>query len=129
MAKLSPAQDKAIRGLSKGEFPLGTNKRTIEALVNNGYVMENNTFYDLTATGREYLGVETVTVDDVLAELNTNPWDVVPSLPAGWAMTPHNRKAWEDLTEEEIRADIATARPVANRKDIRSGNVLKSKHF
>jgi DNA topoisomerase IA len=75
MAKLSPAQDKAIRGLSKGEFPMSTNKRTIDALVSNGYVTEDNTFYDLTASGREYLGVEE-SVSEITELLTTNPWTV-----------------------------------------------------
>lgn len=74
MAKLSAAQDKAIGALNNGEFPLGTNKRTIDALVNNGYVTEDNTFYELTEKGLQYLGTDT-TVEEITAELNTNPWE------------------------------------------------------
>lgn len=68
MAKLSPAQDKALNAWRVGEFPLGTNKRTIEALVKGGYVIEDNTFYNLTPDGREYLGLPPVpntTVDEI----------------------------------------------------------------
>jgi len=63
MAKLTPAQDKALNMWRVGEFPLGTNKRTIDSLVNNGYVIEDNTFYNLTTKGREYLGVDETTED------------------------------------------------------------------
>ena len=126
MAKLSPAQIKALNEVHELGYT-NARKNTLDSVAK--YCTADGEKLKLNADGLEMMGIETVTVDDVLAELNTNPLDVVPSFPAGWAMTPHNRKAWEGLTEEEIRADIATARPVANRKDIRSGNVLKSKHF
>lgn len=106
MAKLSPAQDKAIRGLSKGEFPLSTNKRTIEALVTHGYVVENNTFFDLTATGREYLGVEE-SVSEITELLDSNPWDnVTEHATIGDALDHLSAEKWS-RTKNAI-ADLAT---------------------
>lgn len=127
MAKLSDAQINALKfyANSDGTAP---QKRTRDSLVKNGFLNEDNT---LTDDAFDALGWErpSTVLEEITELLNTNPWDVAPSLPAGWNMTPRNRKVWEGLTEDEIKADIATARPVANRKDIRSGNVLKSKHF
>lgn len=135
MAKLTPAQDKAIRAFgADGDFPKGTRAATIEGIRTAGLIvsLENDGTWDLTPDGRKYLGLaplpNTTTTDEILAELNTNPWDVEITLPAEWD-SKRNRKAWEGLSQDEINADIATARPVANRADIRSGNVLKSKHF
>lgn len=76
MAKLSAPQDKAIRGLSRGEFPMSTNGRTITALVNGGYVTEDNTFYDLTTKGREYLGVDKAAEE--IQELLNAPHGTLP---------------------------------------------------
>ena len=127
MAKLSDAQINALKFYANGEGDQ-PRKNTRDALLKNGFLNEDNT---LTDDAFDALGWErpSTVVEEITELLNTNPWDVVPSLPAGWHMTPRNVKAWEGLTEEEIKADIATARPVANRSDIRSGNVLKSKHF
>jgi hypothetical protein len=140
MAKLTPAQDKAIQAFSAdGDFPKGTREVTIKALESAGLIEQWNGdgSWDLTNDGRKYLGIKigvdvpatspTATVDDMLAELNTNPWDFVPVLPNGWDLSKRNRDAWKGLSQEEITADIATARTVANRRDRRSGNTLPFK--
>lgn len=136
MAKLTAAQDKAIQAFgANGDFPRGTREATINAIATAGLIMPWNGdgSWDLTADGRAYLGLApiagTSTTDEILAELNTNPWDVAVSLPDGWNMSKRNREAWEGLSQEEINADIATAYVVANRKDRRSGNVAPVKHM
>lgn len=150
MAKLSDAQINALKfyANSEGDQP---RKNTRDALLKNGFLNEDNT---LTDEAFDALGWErpSQVVEEITELLNTNPWDAASFadhgdvglspekieeifspldivLPAGWDMNKRNREAWEGLTQEEINADIATARPVANREDIRSGNVLKSKHF
>lgn len=135
MAKLTPAQDKAIQAFgADGEFPKGTREATIKAIESAGLIMHwnNDGSWDLTPDGRAYLGLapiaDTATTDEILAELNTNPWDFIPTLPVGWDMRKGNRVAWEGLSQEEINADIATAYVVANRRDRRSGNVAPVKH-
>lgn len=82
MAKLSPAQDTAIRGLSNGAFPKGTRRSTIDVLLAGDYVVfySDNGSYDYGKAGREYLGTNeaqtiNATVEEVLTELDTNPWD------------------------------------------------------
>lgn len=124
MAKLSDAQINALKfyANSEGSAP---QKRTRDALVKNGFLNENNT---LTDEAFDALGWErpSKVVEEIAELLDTNPWDAPVVIPAEWD-TSRNRAFWKDLSQEEIDADIATARPVANRKDIRSGNVLKSK--
>ncbi len=124
MAKLSDAQINALKfyANSEGTAP---QKRTRDALLKNGFLNEDNT---LTDAAFDALGWErpSTVVEEITELLNTNPWDAEITLPAGWD-TSRNRAFWKGLSQEEIDADIATARPVANRKDIRSGNVLKSK--
>lgn len=125
MAKLSAPQDKAIHALTNGEFPLGTNKRTIDALVNNGYVTEDNTFYDLTEKGREYMGLPSVantTVDEIVELLEpVADWEreltalLISAVPSRWAdprYLAENVKVWQGLTLSEIKKDIRTAVPV-----------------
>lgn len=150
MAKLSDAQINALKfyANSEGKAP---QERTRTSLLKNGFLNEDNTLTDdaYDALGWERPGM---VVDEISELLSTNPWDAVQFadhgdvglsaekieeifspldivLPAGWDMRKRNREAWEGLTQEEINADIATARPVANRADIRSGNVLKSKYL
>jgi len=127
MAKLSDAQINALKfyANNEGEQP---RKNTRDALLKNGFLTDDNA---LTDDAFDALGWErpSTVVDEITELLSTNPWDAEITLPAGWDMRKRNRAAWEGLTQEEINADIATARPVANRSDIRSGNVLKSKHF
>ncbi len=127
MAKLSDAQINALKFYANSEG-VAPQKRTRDALVKNGFLNESNT---LTDEAFDALGWErpSTVVEEITELLNTNPWDAEIKLPNGWDMSKRNHKVWEGLTQEEINADIATARPVANRKDIRSGNVLKSKHF
>ena len=136
MTNITPAQDKAVKAFgADGVFPKGTRAATIEGIRAAGLIvsLENDGTWDLTGDGREYLGLApiagTQTTDEILAELNTNPWDVVPTLPDGWTMSKRNRDAWRGLSQEEITEDIATARTVANRKDRRSGNVAPTKHM
>jgi hypothetical protein len=83
MTKLSPAQDKAIKAFAEtGDFPKGTRAATIEGIRSAGLIFHWNgdDSWDLTPDGRAYLGLpalaDTATTDEILAELNTNPWDV-----------------------------------------------------
>lgn len=147
MSNLTPAQDKAIRAMVDGVFPKGTRDATIKAIESAGFIFsfENDGVWDLTAPGREYLGLPPIantTTDEILAELDTNPWDLASQfadhgdvglspekieeifspldivLPAGWDMRKRNRTAWEGLSQEEIEKDIMTRVP-ANRADKR----------
>jgi len=84
MTKLTPAQDNAIKVFGEtGKFPKGTRAATIEGIRSAGLIvsLENDGTWDLTPDGRAYLGLpaipNTATTDEVLAELNTNPWDNV----------------------------------------------------
>ena len=118
MAKLSAAQDKALRMWRVGEFPMGTNKRTVESLVNNGYVTEDNTFYNLTDKGREYLGLPST---PILA-------DVVPAQWIDPRYLANNIKVWQNLTVDEIRKDIGTAVPVGRASMRHMRNHVKHNH-
>lgn len=132
MAKLSAAQDKAIRGLSKGEFPLGTNKRTIDALVKSGYVVEDNTFYDLTVTGREYLGIDE-SIGEITALLDSNPSDNVTAELNGDAMPFVVQElkpfvGWVTLPETRARtwgtANVRRNRMTARGMSVRVHNII-----
>lgn len=167
MAKLSDAQINALKFYANGEGS-APRENTRKSLITNRFLTDDNT---VTDEGYSAAGIERDTsVDEILAELNTNPWDAVQfadhgdiglspekieeifspldtvdsdahefvssfgTAPAMWRTSQHwdnNVKAWQGLTADEIKADIATARPLANRRDRRSGNVepFEHKHF
>lgn len=86
------------------------------------------------------IGLSPEKIEEIFSPLDpvdTDAHEFVSSFgtaPAEWRTSQHwdnNVKAWQGLTADEIKADIATARPVANRRDRRSGNVatIEHKHF
>lgn len=77
MAKLTPAQDKAIQAFgADGEFPKGTRGATIEGIRAAGLIvsLENDGTWDLNPDGRAYLGLaplpNTATTDEIVELLD-----------------------------------------------------------
>lgn len=144
MAKLSPAQFRALTELIETGVT-SAKANTLKALEGK-YIDTGNTDYKISVRPEAYeaVGIErpSATVDEIQAELDTNPWDLASQfadhgdvglspekieeifspldivLPAGWNMSKRNRKVWEGLSQEEIEKDIMTRVP-ANRADKR----------
>lgn len=80
MAKLSSAKMNAITQVHNGET-LTARKNTLDSLVRDGYLAMYTTGYVLDdaayALGFERPSQKTATVEEVLSELDTNPWDNV----------------------------------------------------
>jgi hypothetical protein len=145
MAKLSTAQDTAIGGFAGGQFPTGTNSRTITALENNGYVTRVGEGFELTDKGLRYLGTEpsdVTTVDEITELLDAPhgtllcdqasaygtdaPFSVesfIDSLSREWKQDyrEHNAFIWSNMSASEIKKDMRTAVPIG-RAGIRAMN-------
>lgn len=83
MAKLSSAQMNAITQVHNGET-LTARKNTLDSLVRDGYLAMYTSGYVLDdaayALGFERPSQKTATVEEVLSELDSNPWDNVTDL-------------------------------------------------
>lgn len=149
MAKLTPAQDKAIQAFgADGEFPKGTRTATIEGIRTAGLIEHWNgdDSWDLTADGREYLGLapiaNTTTTDEIVELLDAPhgtllcdqaeaystdaPFSVesfIDSLPREWSQDyrEHNMFIWANMSASEIKKDMRTAVPIG-RAGIRAMN-------
>lgn len=148
MAKLTPAQDKALKAFgADGEFPKGTRAATIEGIRAAGLIvsLENDGTWDLNPDGRAYLGLAPIadnntTVDKITepdASIGTLPTDdvqmanwereliaaYVDTLPAVWSQNyrEHNAFIWANMSTAEIKADMRTAVPIG-RAGIRAMN-------